>query len=109
MHLAADAQEGKMPSPTEFCLFIAAFVAAYAFGDDVLSRLRARSSRPRDKKKRLLLTLASIAALAFAAAAMALVSAGEGSHAITSTGSPSATDQNSGTVTLHVQTTGVRV
>jgi hypothetical protein len=109
MHLAADAQECKMPSPTEFCLFIAAFVAAYAFGDDVLRHLRVRSSQPRGKRKRLLLTLASIAALAFAAAAMALVGAGGGSHAITSTGSPSATDHNLGNVTLHIQTTGIRV
>jgi hypothetical protein len=98
-----------MPSPTEFCLFIAAFVAAYAFGDDVLRHLRARRSQPRGKRKRLLLTLVSIAALASAAAAMALVSADGDSPAITTTRSPSATDHNSGAVTLHLQRTEVRV
>jgi hypothetical protein len=98
-----------MPSPIEFCLFIAAFVAAYAFGDDVLRGLRARSSRPRGNMKRLLLTIASITALGFAAATMALVSADGGPHSITRTRSLSATDHDSGTVTLHVKTIGVRV
>jgi hypothetical protein len=55
------------------------------------------------------LTLASIAVLALAAAAMTMVSADGRSHSIASARSPSATDHDLGTVTLHIKTIGVRV
>jgi hypothetical protein len=40
-----------MPSLTEFCLFIAAFAGAYAFGDDVLRGLGLVRRTDRRKRK----------------------------------------------------------